>query len=178
MHVLFICTGNICRSPIAERLAAAYGARLQVTNFSASSAGTRAVVAHPIHSDAAIVLEKLGGDASDFAARQFTPNIGSRADLVLTMTRAHRDTVLELAPRLLHKAFTLTEAEFLISHFNPRDVAELGALRSYVPAHELSEVLDPIGQDIEVFAMVGSQIASVLPPVLEFCRHLSGSGVG
>ncbi|MGD9618300.1 low molecular weight phosphatase family protein [Mycolicibacterium sp.] len=172
LHVLFICTGNICRSPMAERLAAAYGAQLQIPNFNVSSAGTRAMVASPIHPDAAVVLERLGGDASDFAARRFTPNIGLQADLVLTMTRAHRDTVLEVAPRILRKVFTLTEAELLISQFNPRDVSDLGGLRSYVAAHDLTDILDPIGQDAEFFARVGSQIASVLPPVLEFCRSL------
>ena len=174
LHVLFVCTGNICRSPIAERLAESYGARLQISNFSASSAGTRAVVSHPIHPNAAIALEKLGGEPSNFAARQFTPKIASHADLVLAMTRAHRDTVLEQAPRFLRKVFTLTEAAILISQFDPRDVADLGALRSHVAAHELSDIPDPIGQDSEVFAMMGSQIASILPPILEFCRRLSG----
>src|SRR3954468_20311151 len=70
LHVLFVCTGNICRSPTAERLALAYSAGSNFENFTASSAGTRAVTGHPIEPVAACVLEKLGGDASDFAARR------------------------------------------------------------------------------------------------------------
>jgi protein-tyrosine phosphatase len=171
LHVLFVCTGNICRSPTAERLAAAYAARIQLADFTASSAGTRAMVAHPIHRDAALVLEKLGGDVSGFAARRLTPKIASDADLVLTMTTAHRDVVLELAPRQLHKTFTLIEASRLVSEGSARTVADMAALRSHFAAHDPSDVTDPIGQSAEVFATVGSMIADLLPPVLELCRH-------
>jgi protein-tyrosine phosphatase len=62
LHILFVCTGNICRSPSAERLATAAGA-------SASSAGTRAVIGHPMHPESARVLRDLGGDPDGFVAR-------------------------------------------------------------------------------------------------------------
>jgi len=171
LHVLFVCTGNICRSPTAERLAAAYGARFKVPDFRASSAGTRALIGRPIHEDAALVLEKLGGEVSNFAARQLTPRIASGADLVLTMTRAHRDAVLELAPHQLHRTFTLSEAARLVSECNARDVAELGALRPSFAAHESPDIPDPIGQGAEIFSIVGSQIADLLPPILEVCQR-------
>ena len=170
LHVLFICTGNICRSPSAERLAAAYGAKFQIPDLITSSAGTRAVIGHPIHPDAAVVLQRLGGDASDFAARQLTPRIAADADLVLTMTRAHRDRVLELAPRQLRKTFTLSEAARLVTEHNAGSVAELAELRPRLASHELSDIADPIGQDAEVFSSIGTQIADLLPPVLELCR--------
>lgn len=170
LHILFVCTGNICRSPMAERYAAAYGAQLQIPDLRTSSAGTRAVVGHPVHKYAAATIEKLGGRASNFAARQFTPRIAADADLVLTMTKVQRDTVLELAPRLLHKTFTLTEAARLVTESHAEDVSELAALRSHVAVHELPDIPDPIGQTPEVFAAVGSQLASLLPPILELCR--------
>ena len=170
LHVLFVCTGNICRSPTAERLAAAYSARFQVPDFSASSAGTRAVIGHPIQRDAALVLEALGGTTSNFAARQLTSRIASDADLVLTMTKAHRDAVLELAPRQLHRTFTLSEAARLASECSARNVADLAALRPHLAGHEQSDVLDPVGQSAEYFSMVGSQIAALLPPILDLCR--------
>jgi protein-tyrosine phosphatase len=154
---------------MAERLAAAYSGRLKVPDFRASSAGTRALIAHPIQEDAALVLEKLGGDISNFAARQLTSGIAADADLVLTMTRAHRDAVLELAPRQLHKTFTLTEASHLASQFNARNVADLAALRPHLAERELLDIPDPFGQSAEFFAMVGSQIADLLPPILGLC---------
>jgi protein-tyrosine phosphatase len=128
------------------------------------------VVAHPIHPDAARVLEKLGGEVANFAARQLTPKIASGADLVLAMTKSHRNTVLELAPHQLHRTFTLSEASLLASGYNARTVADLAALRPHSAAHELSDIPDPIGQDPEFFAMVGLQIANLLPPILELGR--------
>src|SRR5258708_37398150 len=144
---------------MAERLAAAYAVRLQVPDFRASSAGTRAVIAHPIQHEAARFLERLGGEVSNFAARQLTSRIASDADLVLAMTKAHRDTVLELAPHpcQLHRTFTLSEAARLASECNARNVADLAALRPHLAAHELSDIPDPIGRSKEFFAMVGSQ---------------------
>jgi protein-tyrosine phosphatase len=167
LHILLVCTGNICRSPPAERLAASYGARFQVPDFRVSSAKTSAMIGHPIHHDAALVLEKLGGEVSNFAARQLTSRIALEADIVLTMTRAHRDSVLELASGQLHRTFTLSEAALLATEFSARSVADLPALRPQLAGHELGDVSDPIDQSAEVFATVGSQIADLVPPILE-----------
>lgn len=171
MHVLFVCTGNICRSPTGERLAAAYAADHGVPNFTASSAGTRAVIGHPIHRDAAVVLEQLGGDASGFAARQLKSKIASSADLIIAMTSAHRDIILEAAPRQLSRTFTLTEAARLASMDAADTLADLAALRRHLTADEMADIPDPIGQRPEVFAAVGSRIAELLPPILELCRR-------
>ena len=129
------------------------------------------MIAHPIHPHAAVVLEKFGGDAADFAARQFTPGVAAAADLILTMTKAHRDTVLELAPHRLHRTFTLSEAARLVSVHSAQNVADLAALRPQLLAHELSDVPDPIGQGAEFFATVGSQIADLVAPIVDFCRN-------
>jgi len=171
MHILFVCTGNICRSPTAERLAAAYAAEHGMPEMWASSAGTRAVIGHPVHPDAAIVLEELGGDASDFAARQLKPKIAADADLIIAMTSAHRDTVLETAPRQLQRTFTLTEVARLASLDGADTLAELAALRPHLTANDIADIPDPIGQSPEVFAAVGAQIASLLPPIVELCRR-------
>lgn len=170
LHVLFVCTGNICRSPTAERLAAAYCARAGITSFTASSAGTHAVVAHAIHRDAAPTLEDLGGDASNFAARRLTRKVAATADLVLTMTRAHRTTVLEVAPHKLHRTFTLIEAARLVTEHGARQIDALANLRAQLAGDDDLDIQDPIGQSPEVFSAVGRQIAALLPPVLELCR--------
>jgi protein-tyrosine phosphatase len=128
------------------------------------------VIAHPIQHNAAVILEKLGGDASQFAARQLTPKIAADADLVLTMTRAHRAEVLRLTPQQLHRTFTLHEAARLALECNAQNVADLAAFRPRLPADGASDIPDPIGQDEAFFARVGARIADLLPPVLEFCR--------
>lgn len=169
MQLLFVCTGNICRSPIAERLAESYARSLQIPDFRAASAGTRAVIGHPVHADAARVLHTLGGDPRNFAARQIKPAIASDADLILTMTRFHRDAVLEMAPRQLRRTFTLAEASWLITNFNAAQVAELATLRPQLGTTVLEEVADPIGQPPEFFSAVGAQIAELLGPVMQLC---------
>jgi len=171
VHVLFVCTGNICRSPTGERLAAAYAARHGIADFTASSAGTRAVIGHPIHPDAAAVLHELGGDAFGFTARQLKPKFASAADLIITMTTAHRDVVLEAAPRKLQRTFTLTEASRLASMDGAESLADLAALRPHLTTNDVSDIPDPIGQSPEVFAAIGHQIADLLSPILELCRR-------
>ena len=171
LHILFVCTGNICRSPTAERLTVAYASTTQIPDLTATSAGTRAVIGHPIHPDAAEILQALGGDSAGFAARQLTPKIATAADLVLTMTRAHRDTVLERAPQQLRRTFSIPEASQLVTNFGAQSVSDLANLRPHLRADAVPDILDPIGQSPEVFAAVGAQIADLLPPILDLCRH-------
>lgn len=170
MHVLFVCTGNICRSPTAERLATAHASAQDISDFVSSSAGTRALIGHPIHPDAEKVLESLGGNPIGFTARQLTPKVAGIADLILTMTQRHRDTVLELVPHKLHRTFTLAEASQLVTECGARTVAELANLRPQLASREVPDIADPIGQSAEVFEAVGEQIADLLLPVVELCR--------
>jgi len=61
VHVLFVCTGNICRSPTAERLTCAFATEHGL-GLDASSAGTRAVIGYGMEPTAAEVLRSMGGD--------------------------------------------------------------------------------------------------------------------
>src|SRR5687768_5763225 len=91
--VLFVCTGNVCRSAMAERLGRAFldeAFGSDAGTFRLESAGTRAVVASQMHPDTALVLRGFGAEPGEFRARQVTEAHVAGADLVLTMTRAHR----------------------------------------------------------------------------------------
>ena len=129
------------------------------------------MIAHPMHPDSARVLQDLGGDPAGFAARQLTPKIASSADLVLALTRAHRDAVLELAPRQLKRTFTLAEASRLVSEFGARNVNDLAALRPQLRQDDATDIADPIGQDPEFFNRIGVTIAESLRPVMELFRE-------
>lgn len=124
-----------------------------------------------MHQPAADALRQLGGDPTNFVARQLNLRIASDADFILTMTPTHRNTVLEMAPRQLRKTFTLGEAALLATEFTPRTVADLAALRTHLPDFQPVEVSDPIGKDAATFEAVSRQIASLLPPVLALCRE-------
>ena len=115
MRIFFVCTGNVCRSPVAERLATAWAREKLAQSPEADvvqieSAGLSAVANQPIDPHTATALVGLGGDPAGFRSREFTPELAADADLVLTMTRDQRRTVLEAAPRGLRRTFTLTEA--------------------------------------------------------------------
>lgn len=103
--VLCVCTGNICRSPAAERL-------LQLTlgpDIAVSSGGTLALTGQPIHSPMDRLVVLSGGDVSNFRARQLREPMVRQADLILTMTDAHTGDVLELWPRAVRKTYALRE---------------------------------------------------------------------
>ncbi|OKH74707.1 protein tyrosine phosphatase [Mycobacterium sp. SWH-M1] len=171
MQILFVCTGNICRSPIAERLSAKFLADRELVGIQTVSAGTRAVIGHPIHESAAQVLRQFGGDPSGFTARQLTTRIAGEADLILTMTTAHRDRTLELAPTMLNRTFTLAEASGIVQKLEVRSVADFARQRPFLAGSDMPDIDDPIGQERHVFAEVGRRIAELLWPVLAACAR-------
>src|SRR3954467_2493207 len=110
--VLFVCTGNICRSPTAERmLRHALAERLgdDAALFDVSSAGTGALVDYPIQEHAAALMAEQGVDVAGFAARQLDTGLLEGADLLLGMTREHRAAAATEAPSAIRRLFTLRE---------------------------------------------------------------------
>lgn len=169
-RILTVCTGNICRSPAAERLLAQLGPAVQV-----ASAGVRAVVGHPIDPPMAAMLRADGVDADGFAARQLTASEIREADLILVMTRAHRSWVVEEEPSALRRSFTLLEFARIIGAPEFPDVAgaspaeRLRASAASAARHRhLGEVIrgddvpDPYGRDGAAFADAYSLIAGAV----------------
>jgi protein-tyrosine phosphatase len=102
--VLTVCTGNICRSPLAERLLGLARADLSVT-----SAGLSALVGHPADRDTVHVAQLRSGIVLDgHSARQFTAELGRRNDLILVMEDWQRLRISEIAPSLFGRVFLLT----------------------------------------------------------------------
>ncbi|MGY1624198.1 hypothetical protein ACI789_18525 [Geodermatophilus sp. SYSU D00965] len=183
-RILFVCTGNVCRSALAERLSRAYLNEVLGTDSDAvvlASAGTGAVVGSGVHPDSALVLTGLGGDPGGFRARQFEASFAAEADLVLVMTRRHRDVVLYQAPGALNRTFTLLEAAALEQQVAaegrplPGDgfadraralVAAMAAARGRRRRGSGDDVPDPIGRPLEVQQEVGETIAGALVPLL------------
>jgi protein-tyrosine phosphatase len=104
-------------------------------------------------------------------ARQVTSKLLMTADLVLTMSTAHRNYVLELAPRQLNRTFTLHEAARIASDGGARQLADLPGLRAQISASGLPDIADPIGRSAAFHAAVANEIADLLPPILDLCRH-------
>jgi len=103
-HILFVCIGNICRSPSAEVM---MRNALQGRNIDVSSAGLGALVDHGVDATAQQLLIEHGLDGSQHRARQATPQVLSSADLILVMEKKHLRRISEIAPEALGKAFLL-----------------------------------------------------------------------
>ena len=181
--VLFVCTGNICRSAMAERLSRAYldealGADAGAVEV--RSAGTQAVVGSGVHRHSALVLAGLGGDPAGFVARQLTDRIADEADLIMTMTREHRRAALQASPRALSRTFTLHEAADLVEAVGTTEgmaggtfadrcralVAAMAGARSRRTSDAADDIADPIGRPPEFHEQVGEEIGTALLPVL------------
>ncbi|MDP9459033.1 MAG: protein-tyrosine-phosphatase [Actinomycetota bacterium] len=180
--VLLVCTGNICRSALGERFGRAYlheALGAAAADVHLASAGTRARSGSGMHPDTAPVLEGLGGDPAGFTARQLEAAMVTDADLVLTLTREHRRTVLELAPRALSRTFTLREAAALLDvldgarpageGFGDRAralVATLAAARGRRSGGADDDIADPMGRPVDAHQEVGQAVAEALLRVL------------
>ena len=106
-QLLFVCSGNICRSPFAERLTALMLANQSVTGWTVSSAGTAAIVGSGMETQMRERLKARGGTSRGFAARQVDHTMLEQADLILGMETQHLAWVLEESPLFARKAYTL-----------------------------------------------------------------------
>lgn len=126
VRILTVCTGNICRSPVAERLLQAGLDQVLPGGFEVRSAGTRALVGDPVQPLSADIIHTFGGTAEGFAARQLTGKILRQVDVVLTMTSAHRGEVLQLDASLLKRTFTIREFARMLDVLEERETPPSG----------------------------------------------------
>ncbi len=194
-RILVVCTGNVCRSPQAERLLAAEFARRGLADaVEVSSAGTAALVGEPMDAEAAAQTIGYGGNPSGHVARRLDAAMVEDADLVLTMELAHRAAAVRLVPRASRYAFTLPEFARLLADLRDSGQAEPGdaslapasRLRSLVPEvaarrglalpveAESDEVPDPFGRPTEAHARTASQVMTAVTTAADALIDLGG----
>jgi protein-tyrosine phosphatase len=173
--ILAVCTGNVCRSPAVERLLASQLG----PSVSVSSAGTHALVGHPIAEPMTALLQQAGVDPEPFQGRRLSEKMLKDANLVLTMTRAQRGLVVELWPAAVRRAFTLREFARLLGWLDP-SALPLGTpaerLRAAIPLATAKrgrertppaedDVVDPFRRSNAVYAESFTQIKSAVDSI-------------
>jgi protein-tyrosine phosphatase len=181
-RILVVCTGNICRSPFAERLLRArlderFGA--EAVFVEVSSAGTWGLVDEAMQAESAETLLRYGGDPEGFAARALSPEQIEEADLVLGLTREHRSKVVMMSPRASARTVTLLEYARLLSGVAAEDlpasdgglVARLRAItelafsrRGYVALDDPADddVPDPYGGKMAGYEQAAQMIEAAI----------------
>lgn len=152
LTILTVCTGNVCRSPIAELILARGLSSLAEVRV--HSAGTGALVGAAVPKPAQDLAIGLGLDASTHRARQIDAQMIREADLIVGMSREHRRIVVESVPNSMRRAFTLRELARVA------DAADLEVLKT-VHASEASSSVDRIRLAI---ATASSLRGTVAPP--------------
>jgi protein-tyrosine-phosphatase len=108
--VIVVCTGNVCRSPIAEGLMRRATEHRSVgAPITVSSAGTAGWEGSPAMPEAVEAVAERGVDISDHVATRLRPGMAAVADLVLCMAAEHRDQIASEEPQAVDRTFTLKE---------------------------------------------------------------------
>jgi tRNA A37 threonylcarbamoyladenosine synthetase subunit TsaC/SUA5/YrdC/protein-tyrosine-phosphatase len=146
--IVFVCSGNTCRSPMAEQIGKILLGRklglppeeLELVGWNITSAGVHATAGAPATAEARSVIRSMGGSLERHRSRAATADLLLRADLVLTMTEGLKQELLDTLPNLAGK----------ISRLDPD-----------------SDVIDPIGGPIEVYRQTAERIQQLVAKRLE-----------
>jgi glycine hydroxymethyltransferase len=155
--ILFVCTGNICRSPMAEGLF-----RHSVgggDDYRVLSAGLGAVDGQPPSAFAVQAMKELGIDISGLRSRMLTAELVRQADYIFGMTHSHVDTIMLLYPQVAEKTFLLREFDDTLDTFE-------------------KDISDPIGGSYEVYLNCRDQIEQGIASLLRFIDQSHGSASG
>lgn len=198
-HVLAVCTGNICRSRIAELALAKRFA--DVSEIRLRSAGTRAASGWLIPEEVREIAGYMGvEEIRTRRTKQVSEQALGDADLVLVMTRDHRREVVELNPRIIRRTFTIRELASLAAVTRDADIISEGGgpsadraarLRAAVGAAArrrsrrrspkqvtVDDVIDPYGCDRDTYTRSALQLAPAVEGVAALFQRALNLGEG
>ena len=148
--ILFVCTGNVCRSPMAEGLFR--HAMRGRSDYRVVSAGVGAIDGQPPSAHAVRALKELQIDISRQRSQMLTGELVHKADYIFGMTHGHVDAITLLYPQAADKTFVLREFDDTLDSFE-KDIA------------------DPIGGSYEVYLNVRDQIEQGIVTMLNFLEQ-------
>ncbi len=153
-HILVVCTGNICRSPMAEGLLkhALAGQPEPLRSLKVISAGVAARDGEPVSENSVIALKKVGIDIKDQTSRGLTQQMLDDALIVLGMTESHRAVIRQRA--------------------RPAP-ANLHLFREFLPKPADPEIGDPYGGPIRLYEATRDELVEAVPSLVEFLKKLT-----
>ena len=148
--ILFVCTGNVCRSPMAE------GWFRHITrgrgDFQVYSAGIGAVDGQSPTPHAAMAMLEVGIDISEQRSRALTADLVRQADFILCMTHGHVDSIQWMYPWAAEKTFVLREFDESVEQYD-------------------KDISDPIGSSFDVYEDCRDQIQTGIQSLLKFMEQ-------
>jgi protein-tyrosine phosphatase len=167
--VLFVCTGNICRSPTAEALARRELARYPGAPIQVSSAGSHALEGNPAASRSMLAAATRGASLERHFARELTRRRVRAADLILCMAAEHRPYVLSYDRAAADRTFLLATFARVAKQWDwlassPADLVALAA--EHGREQDGDDIDDPIGQSAEAYAACAERLDGLVTPVV------------
>jgi protein-tyrosine phosphatase len=167
--VLFVCTGNICRSPTAEALARRELARYPGVPIQVSSAGSHALEGNPAASRSILAAAERGASLERHFARELTRRRVRAADLVLCMAAEHRPFVLSYDRSAADRTFLLASFARVADEWgwlaaSPAGLVALAA--EHATEQPGDDVDDPLGQPPEAYAACAERLDGLVTPVI------------
>ena len=148
--ILFVCTGNSCRSVMAEGLMRKRLYELGKNGIEVRSAGIMASKGLPPTAETIKVMKEADVDVSEFKTKLMTDDMIKKSDLILTMEPMQKDVILKKSPHAASKTFLLKEYK------NPSKILPKGF-----------SVHDPIGKPIEDYKVTRDEISAEIERVAE-----------
>ena len=167
--VLFVCTGNICRSPTAEALARRELERYPGVPLQVSSAGSHALEGNPAASRSMLAASSRGASLERHFARELTRRRVRSAGLILCMAAEHRPFVLSYDRSAADRTFLLASFARVASEWDwlatsPADLVALAAEHAQV--RDGDDIEDPLGQAAEAYAACAERLDGLVTPVI------------
>jgi protein-tyrosine phosphatase len=170
-QILFVCTGNICRSASAQQF---LKAKVKKTGVRIQSAGTHALENADMPPQAQQIQDELGTPPTIHRSKRLTSELLEQSQLVLTATAEHRSDVARTLVRANRYTFTILEFADIIEFLNNPGETDFDieaespslqhrlqqsvAARGYINSEKNRDIQDPFTKDITVYREVGTQL--------------------